>query len=125
MPTSNLLDELRREVGDKQFEEIMGERDLPDDIINRLRKMREVKTKTERQQLEVAIRYDRHFRAGTGKPRQEVADDMTLSSNRIGNILTECRRKGFLTGALPGRAGGTLTDKAKQRARKLGLETDD
>jgi hypothetical protein len=40
-----------------------------------------------------------------------------VSDRTIGDILTEARKRGLLTGALPGRAGGELTAKARRLLR--------
>lgn len=118
-----VLVRLRDEISPEEFDKVLGDRDLPTDIIARLRRKRDDSTKAERRQLEVAISYAREVRNGNSRPREAVRRDLHLSSSRVGNILRVCREKGFLTESPHGRAGGTLTERAITRAHELGLRT--
>jgi len=123
---ADVLTAMRDEFGDERYQALLGERDLPGDIITRLRSRRRGDlSKAERQQLEAAIRYDRHIKNGTPKPRDAVRKEMHLSSSRVRDLLTECRRKGFLTPTTPGRAGGRLTERALDRIKELGIELEE
>lgn len=46
---------------------------------------------------------------GSTRPVEELARRHSLSSSQVRNLIYACRRRGMLTSAPPGRAGGELT----------------
>ncbi len=64
--------------------------------------------------LAVAEAYVRAFDNGDPHPVKSVAAQLTLSTKTVGNRLYEARERGLLTSVGRGRAGGHLTDKAKE-----------
>ena len=55
--------------------------------------------------------YVKHMRRST-TPLADLAGEMCLSASQVRSILYEARRRGLLTAAPKGRAGGELTEKA-------------
>lgn len=68
----------------------------------------------ERDYAEIAALYVDLLAAGDQTPVDTLAAKTYLSPSQLRNLLYEARRRGLLTKAAPGRAGGTLTDKARQ-----------
>jgi hypothetical protein len=62
---------------------------------------------------QVAARYVHHLTSTDQAPTAALADEMTVSVSSVRGLLYEARRRGLLTDAPPGRAGGQLTDKAR------------
>lgn len=60
----------------------------------------------------VAATYVAHL--DSHRPIEQTADKLSLSTARIRNLVYEARRRGLLTKVTRGRAGGELTDKAKE-----------
>ena len=56
----------------------------------------------------------------SGRPIQELARDTPYSTVRLAQIIQEARRRELLTPTARGKAGGELTDKAKQLLKGKG-----
>lgn len=68
----------------------------------------------DRDYAEVAEMYVSILATGDLKPVETLAAEMFLSPSQIRNVLYEARRRGLLTKAAPGRAGGRLTDECRR-----------
>jgi hypothetical protein len=51
---------------------------------------------------------------GSSRPNVELAETLCVNTQTVTNQLYEARKRGLLTQAAQGRAGGELTDKARQ-----------
>ncbi|MFT3854798.1 MAG: hypothetical protein QM733_18980 [Ilumatobacteraceae bacterium] len=65
---------------------------------------------------EVARRYVelQGMKEKAARPKVALAVEMNLSVNTVNSLLFQARKRGLLTSAGPGRAGGGLTERARQ-----------
>lgn len=67
---------------------------------------------------QIAQHYVKAILAGSRKPIADLAQREHLSPSRVSELVVKARRRGLLSGSLPGRAGGLLTTKAKKLLRE-------
>ena len=62
----------------------------------------------------IAARYVAAVRSGSRAPVEKVAADLKLTADHVRDLLGVARKRGLLTRAPKGKAGGELTDLAKE-----------
>lgn len=68
----------------------------------------------DRKDLAVAVAYVNALKRGEPRPVKAVAEEMTMAEKTVRNYLFKAREQGLLTSLGQGKAGGELTDKAKE-----------
>jgi hypothetical protein len=71
----------------------------------------------------LAVAYERRVRAGSRTPVADIARERRVASRTITNHANRARALGLLTKGLPGRAGGTATQKARRILAEAATET--
>ena len=69
--------------------------------------------------VELAREYVTHFENNGDNAARALAKAMHLSVVQVRSLLGEARRRGFLTSAPPGRAGGQLTARGIEMLREI------
>jgi hypothetical protein len=109
--TQRLLAELRNSMGEAAFQNLLGSRDLPPDILSRIQRAAPATATTHEQQTRAAALYSVANDSGEKTPVAKVAEQMYLSRGRVRDLLHEARRNGYLTPARHGIAEGRITRK--------------
>jgi transposase-like protein len=73
---------------------------------------------------EIAQHYVRRLEAGSLTPVRDIAEDLRYSTSMVNNWVSQARKRGLLTEAPPGRAGGDLTTRAAGLLGATSAESD-
>ncbi len=72
----------------------------------------------DREFLEIAVRYAALMATGTTRYRKLMAEELRTTSERVRDLIRECRERGLLTKSTQGQAGGRLTPKSEALLKK-------